>query len=94
MTSCGTAWASMSGEMVHTNGVESFWSMLKRAHKGVCHKLSAKHLQRYVNEFAGRQNIRDKDTIDQMRDVVCGLVGKRLLYRDLVAETGRPPLAT
>ena len=44
--------------MVHTNGVESFWSMLKRAHKGVYHKLSAKHLQRYVNEFAGRQNIR------------------------------------
>ena len=38
--------------------------MLKRAHKGVCHKLSAKHLQRYANEFAGRQNIRDKDTID------------------------------
>ena len=54
----------------------------------------AKHLQRYVNEFAGRQNIRDKDTIDQMRDVVCGLVGKRLLYRDLVAETDRPPVAT
>ena len=80
--------------MVHTNGVESFWSMLKRAHKGVYHKLSAKHLQRYVNEFAGRQNIRDKDTIDQMRDVVCGLVGKRLLYRDLVAETDRSPVAT
>ena len=30
----------------HTNSVESFWSMLKRAHKGVYHKLSAKHLQR------------------------------------------------
>ncbi len=68
--------------------------MLKRAHKGVYHKLSAKHLQRYVNEFAGRQNIRDKDTIDQMRDVVCGLVGKRLLYRDLVAETDRSQVAT
>ena len=40
-------------EMVHTNGVESFWSMLKRAHKGTFHKMSPKHLQRYVNEFAG-----------------------------------------
>ena len=33
---------------IHTNGVESFWSMLKRAHKGTFHKLSPKHLDRYV----------------------------------------------
>ena len=71
--------------MAHTNGVESFWSMLKRAHKGVYHKLSAKHLQRYVSEFAGRQNIREMDTIDQMRHVVAGMVGKRLMYRELTA---------
>ena len=70
----------------HTNGVESFWSMLKRAHKGTFHKLSAKHLQRYVNEFAGRHNIREMDTIDQMQHVVAEMVGKRLMYKDLVAE--------
>ncbi len=35
-------------EMAHTNGVESFWSMLKRAHKGTFHKISPKHLNRYV----------------------------------------------
>ena len=63
--------------MAHTNGVESFWSMLKRAHKGTFHKLSAKHLQRYVNEFAGRHNIREMDTGDQMRHVVAEMVGKR-----------------
>ena len=33
-------------DMAHTNGIESFWSMLKRAHKGVYHKISPKHLQR------------------------------------------------
>ena len=44
---------------IHTNGVESFWSMLKRAHKGVYYRLSAKHLQRYVSEFAGRHNLRE-----------------------------------
>lgn len=32
----------------HTNGMESFWFVLKRAHKGVFHKISPKHLQRYV----------------------------------------------
>ena len=75
----------LDGETVHTNGVESFWSMLKRAHKGTFHKMSAKHLQRYVSEFAGRQNMRDMDTIDQMQHVVAGLIGRRLMYRDLVA---------
>ena len=40
--------------MAHTNGIESFWAMLKRAHKGTFHKLSPKHLQRYVSEFAYR----------------------------------------
>ena len=71
--------------MAHTNGVESFWSMLKRAHKGVYHKLSAKHLQRYVSEFAGRQNLREMDTIRQMEHVAAAMVGRRLMYRDLIA---------
>ena len=57
-------------EMAHTNGIESFWSMLKRAHKGVYHKISAKHLQRYVDEFAGRHGVRELDTLDQMHSVV------------------------
>ena len=72
--------------MAHTNGIESFWSMLKRAHKGVYHKISPKHLQRYVDEFAGRHGIREQDTITQMQNVVAGMVGKRLMYRELVAD--------
>ncbi len=75
--------------MAHTNGIESFWSMLKRAHKGTFHKISAKHLQRYVSEFAGKHNHRESDTVVQMRDTVARLVGRRLLYRDLVADNGR-----
>ena len=58
--------------------------MLKRGYHGVYHQMSEKHLQRYVNEFAGRHNMRELDTIDQMRHVVAGMIGKRLMYRDLV----------
>ena len=42
-------------------------------------------LQRYVNEFAGRHNIREQDTIDQMAFIARNLVGKRLRYQDLVS---------
>ena len=73
---------------VHTNGVESFWSMLKRAHKGIYHKMSPKHLDRYVQEFAGRHNLRDADTITQMGLVVRGLEGKRLTYAALKQPNG------
>ena len=70
--------------MVHTQGIESFWSMLKRAHKGTFHKISPKHLQRYVNEFAGRHNIREFDTIEQLASILEGMCGNRLRYRELV----------
>ena len=72
--------------MAHTNGIESFWAMLKRAHKGVYHHFSVKHLQRYVDEFAGRHGVRELDTLDQMGIVASRMVGKRLSYRDLVAD--------
>ena len=74
--------------MAHTNGIESFWSVLKRAHKGVYHKFSMKHLQRYVTDFAGRHNVRDMDTMMQMQALVAGMAGKRLMYRDLIADNG------
>lgn len=70
--------------MAHTNGIESFWAMLKRAHKGTFHQMSAKHLQRYVNEFSTRHNMRHEDTIVMMQKTVAMMIGKRLMYKDLV----------
>ena len=73
---------------IHTNGIESLWSMLKRAHTGTFHKLSPKHLDRYVQEFAARHNLREADTIDIMVSVTDGMDGKRLRYRELIADNG------
>ncbi len=73
---------------VHTNGIESLWSMLKRAHKGTFHKLSPKHLDRYVQEFAGRHNVRPLDTLQQMGSLRAGMDPKRLLYKTLIQDNG------
>ena len=62
--------------------------MLKRAHKRNFHKISPKHLQRYVDEFAGKHNIQASDTIVQMRDTAARLVGRNLLLRDLTGCNG------
>ena len=72
--------------MAHTNGLESFWALMKRGYYGTYHKLSPKHLNRYVQEFAGRHNIRGLDTIAQMALIARGLDRKRLRYSDLVAD--------
>ena len=69
----------------HTNGIESFWATLKRGYHGTFHHISPKHLNRYVNEFATRHNMRSQDTEAMMSETVARMVGKRLMYRDLIA---------
>jgi hypothetical protein len=83
----------VSGD-VHTNGVESAWSLLKRGHYGIFHHWSKKHECRYVDEFAFRLNTKDlpalgiaeeKCGINVVRLMVTGMEGKRLTYKELTA---------
>ena len=69
----------------YTNGIESFWAMLKRGYHGTFHWFSAKHMDRYVAAFAGRANIRPLNTADQMAWIARRMSGKRLRYSDLIA---------
>ena len=73
-------------EMAHTNGLESFWASLKRGYHGTSHHISPKHLHRYVNEFAGRHNLRPQDTEWMMQEIYASLIGKGLMYKELIAE--------
>ena len=73
---------------VHTNGIESAWSMFKRTYVGTFHKMSPKHLHRYVGEFADMHNVRPYGTMEQLEILARAMIGKRLQYKNLIANNG------
>lgn len=81
----------MAGEYargaVSTNGIESVWSLLKRGIYGTWHQVSAKHLDRYVDEVAFRLNAGNvaRHTLDRLDSFVDAVDGKRLTYARLIA---------
>lgn len=68
----------------HTNGIESFRSMKKRADMGALHKLSKLPLCRQVGEFAERHYGWELGTLAQMVTVPERAIGQRLRYKDLI----------
>jgi transposase-like protein len=79
----------------HTNGIESFWAVMKRAQLGTFHQWSKKHLHRYVNEFTFKANTRGLPAFDEngngsgvatVRALMAGMEGKRLTYKTLTAD--------
>ena len=69
---------------VHTNSIESFWSLMKRGYVGVFHYMSDKHIARYVEEFAARENT-GHGTLANLNRILDGAVGRRLSYKELTA---------
>ena len=82
--------AAAADQLISTNLVETAWSMLKRSITGVHHKMSPKHLRRYVKSFAGRWNIRKINTEEQMRFVMENMLGRELTYEELTEDNGLP----
>ena len=68
---------------LHTNGIESFWALLKRGYYGVYHYMSPKHLHRYVSEFSFRHNTAQADTLQFIDMTASRMAGKRLTYKEL-----------
>ena len=69
---------------VHTNSIEGVWSLFKRSIVGSFHKMSAKHMDRYLEELEWRYNNRDNPNI--FRDTLARIVNTDpLTYRELVA---------
>jgi transposase-like protein len=68
---------------VHTNGMENFWSLLKRALGGTYVSVEPFHLFRYLDEQAFRFNTRKAADRDRMARVVAATTGRRLTYKEL-----------
>lgn len=75
-------------EQAHISGMESIWSTLKCAHKGTLHKFIPKYLRLYVDEFSGRDNIHSLLTIKRMESINRSMEGKRLTYKNSIADSG------
>jgi transposase-like protein len=79
----------------HTNGMESHWAIVKRAHMGIFHQWSKKHLHRYMDELSFKQNTKGLPAFDAegktcgittVRAHMAGMEGKRLTYQELIAD--------
>lgn len=72
---------------VHTNGLENFWCLLKRCFKGTYVSVEPFHLFRYLDEQTFRFNERKDTDQGRFKKVICGIIGKRLTFADLIGKT-------
>lgn len=76
--------------LVHTNGLENFWSLLKRTVHGTYTRIDPEHLFRYLDEQAYRFNNRKDDDQGRFVKGVGSMSGKRLTYRELIKKKEKP----
>lgn len=74
-------------EQAHTNGVESFWALLKRGYNGIYHHMSPRHLHRYINEFSFRHNTAKAGTMAFIDMTIEKMINRRLTYKELIHVT-------
>jgi transposase-like protein len=72
---------------IHTNGIENFWSLLKRGIKGTYVSVEPYHLFRYLDEQVFRFNERHGKDSDRFHKVTGQVAGKRLTYDELTGKT-------
>lgn len=75
---------------IHTNGIENFWSLLKRTIKGTYVSVDPFHVSAYLAEQVHRFNHRGMNDRGRFVKVLAGIIGKRLTYRDLTGADLSP----
>ena len=77
--------------LVHTNGLENFWSLLKRGLGGTYVSVRPFHLFRYLDEQAYRYNRREEADAQRVQGVLGQIEGRRLTYKELTGKHRTPP---
>jgi transposase-like protein len=77
-------------DAVHTNGIENFWSLLKRTIKGTYVSVEPFHLGAYLDEQAFRFNEREDDDAGRFQKVLSSVFGRRLTYKELTGNGENP----
>ncbi len=85
---CSHSWGQYKNGPAHTNGLESFWSMLKRGLSGSYHHTNSKHLPLYLREFEGKYNNRHLGTLEKMELLAKGMMEKGMTYEELTGADG------
>lgn len=81
---------SYVNERIHTNGMENFWSLLKRGIHGTYISVEPFHLFRYLDEQCYRFNHRTLNDGERFSLAVAGIVGKRVTFDELTGHAGAP----
>lgn len=76
---------------VHVNGIENFWSLLKRCLKGTYIAVEPYHLFRYLDEQVFRFNNRNESSTKRFIEVAQSVTGRRLTYKDLIGKGPNAP---
>lgn len=71
---------------VHTNGIENFWSLLKRGLHGTYVSVEAFHLFRYIDERVFTFNLRDRTDYGRFEAVLSATTGRRLTYAEVTGQ--------
>ena len=85
------AQAYVKDKVVHTNGLENFWSLFKRCIRGTHVNVEPLHLAAYVDSEAFRFNNREFNDGERFRLAVAGFAGKRLTYKTLTGALESSP---
>lgn len=75
---------------VHVNGLENFWSLLKRTLKGTYVSVDPVHLFRYLDEQCFRFNFRKLTDLERFLIVLAHVIGQRVTYAELTRKTAQP----
>ena len=77
--------------LVHTNGIENFWSLLKRGIKGTYVSVEPFHMFRYLDEQVFRFNEREGNDGERFQTVISQIVNKRVTFKQLTGKAEGSP---